>query len=465
VGRKRKALLLVEGQPRGVRSNVVRECLGRRLFDEGRIQQTALDESLKRARAGEGRQGEILVRMGAVTRREVDEALLKQGEDKLLELFAWTEGDVWFEADSEVLPLSTPMESLKPEDVILRGVQRTGADTLRRSLQPLKGKQVSLDLAGLPEETQRDPAVERAREALQSAGGRTDDLLRQHGAVLFGLLVLGALRVEGDQPESKLDGLPEGPARTGVKKGPVTHAELLELRKGQAEQSHFEVLGLPRGASAAECKSAFFALAKRYHPDRFAGEPEEIRALAGDVFARISVAHESLSDPTQRQEYLASLKSKGESEKENEVSQILTAEVQFQKGEALFKKKDYVRALEQFRWALELNPEEGEYQAMRGWTTYLTNPEDPEAAAQAREDLEKAVALAPRSVTGYYYLGMLLKACRELESAEKMFRRAIELAPGHVEAARELRLFQMRRERQKGTAKGASFLGFGRKKD
>jgi curved DNA-binding protein CbpA len=402
--------------------------------------------------------------MGAVTRKEVDEALLKQGEDKLLELFSWTEGDVWFEADSEALPLSTPMESCKPEELILRGVQRMGPDTLRRSLLVLKGKQARLDPSGLSEGVQRDPAVERAREALEAAGGRADDLLRQHGAILFGLFVLGALRVEGDQPETKPTGLPDGPIKRAVRTGPVTHAELLETRQHQAEQSHFEVLGLAQGASAAECKSAFFALAKRYHPDRFAGEPEEIRALAGDVFARVSVAHETLSNPTQRQEYLASLKDKGKKEEENEVSQILTAEVQFQKGETLFKKKDYVRALEQFNWALDLNPEEGEYRAMRGWTTYLLNPEDAEACAQAREDLDKAIAVAPRSVTGYYYLGLLLKACAELEQAERMFRKAIELAPGHVEAARELRLFQMRREREKGSPKGSSFLGFGRKK-
>jgi CheY-like chemotaxis protein/DnaJ-domain-containing protein 1 len=398
-GKKRKALLLVEGQPRGVRSNVVRECLGRRLFEAGRIERAALEESLQRARAGEGRQGEILVRMGAVTRKDVDEALLNQGEDKLFELFTWAEGDVWFEPDSEALPLSTPMESYKAEEVILRGVQRMGPDVLRRALQPLRGKHTELDLSGLSEEIQRDPAVERAKEALEAGGGRTDDLLRQHGAVLFALLVFGALRTEEGQPEAKLEGLPEGPARAAVKKGPVTHAELLEVRECQAKENHFEILGLRGGASAAECKSAFFALAKRYHPDRFAGEPEEIRALAADVFARISVAHEMLSDPTQRQQYLASLKGKGkgEGEKEDDVSQILTAEVQFQKGEALLRKKEYARALEQFRWALDLNPEEGEYRAMHGT---LPGAGGPREGRSARAPLRDWILLPRRVLEG-----------------------------------------------------------------
>ena len=227
------------------------------------------------------------------------------------------------------------------------------------------------------------------------------------------------------------------------------------------QRDYYAALGLKPSATLQEIKTAYRVLARRLHPDANAAPG------AAERFRQVQEAYEILSDPTQRQQYLASLKGKGKGEggQDNEVSQILTAEVQFQKGEALLKKKEYARALEQFRWALDLNPDEGEYRAMHGWATYLVDPDDPDARSQAREDLEKAVALAPRSVTGYYYLGELLKACGELDPAEKMFRRVTELSPGHVEAARELRLFQMRRERQKKTTKGSSFLGFGRKKD
>ncbi len=137
--------------------------------------------------------------------------------------------------------------------------------------------------------------------------------------------------------------------------------------------------------------------------------------------------------------------------------------MQFQKGEVHLKKKEYESALECFKSAMELNPEEGEFQASYGWALSLMNPDDPKTRAEARQHLEKAIDLAPRSVTGYYYLGLLLKGCGERDSAEKMFRKVVERKPEHVEANRELRLFHMRREKGGSEAKSGLF-GFGRKK-
>jgi CheY-like chemotaxis protein/tetratricopeptide (TPR) repeat protein len=466
-GRKRKAVLLREGLPQGIRSNVIKECLGQRLFEAGRISKEALDESLRLTKAGEGRQGEILVRMGAVKDQEVKDALQRQGEDKFLEIFSWTEGDVWFEPDAESLDLSTPIQKAMLEELILRGVQRMDSDALRRGLRPLSGKLVTVRLAEAPEPVRQDGAVQAVLEALERAKGQADEVFRQHGAVLFGLYVIGTAQAAGELPckprQPDFEALArERESTPEARSGRVTREELESMRTQAADQNHYEVLGLSLNAPAADCKRAFFQLAKRYHPDRFAGEPDEIRALASDVFARISTAHDVLTDGAQRTAYGESLRNAGGGEESGEVARILTAEVQFQKGQALLKKKDYPRALEQFKWALELNPEEGEFRALYGWATYLENPKDEKARAEARQELEKALELAPRSVTGYYYTGQLHKACGELGPAEKMFRKVLEMDPKHVEAARELRVFRMRRETDPGQKPG--LFGFGRKK-
>jgi tetratricopeptide (TPR) repeat protein len=397
--------------------------------------------------------------MGVVTEKEVEEALREQGEEKFLELFSWSEGDVWFEPDTDALPLSTAVEQDRLEELMLRGVQRMSPDALRRGLKPLRGKIVALDMTAMSEGVLQDAAVQDLKEALERAEGRADSVVRQHGAVLFGLVVLGGAQIEGERPKPKPRRPPSSRVRPVEKTGSVTREELEGLRTQASEQTHFQILGVATNAPAADCKSAFFRLAKRYHPDRFSGEPDEIRALASEVFARISTAHEILTDASQRAAYAESLS--GSAAGSPDVSQILTAEVQFQKGQALLKKKDYARAREQFRWAMELNPEEGEFRALYGWTTYLVNPQDEKVLAEARQELEKAVELAPRSGTGYYYQGQLFKACRELGPAERMFRKVLELDPDHVEAARELRVFRMRKEKgpdQKG------LFGFGRKK-
>ena len=88
---------------------------------------------------------------------------------------------------------------------------------------------------------------------------------------------------------------------------------------------------------------------------------------------------------------------------------------------------------------------------------------ETQARAKAIEHLERALKLAPRSPTGYYYMGQLRKACGEQGQAGKMFRKVLALRPEHVEASRELRLLQRRHKESTDSGPGGLF-GFGRKK-
>ncbi|EAN80642.1 chaperone protein DNAJ, putative [Trypanosoma brucei brucei TREU927] len=57
----------------------------------------------------------------------------------------------------------------------------------------------------------------------------------------------------------------------------------------------YEVLGVPRTATDAEIRRAYYKLAVVYHPDK---NPEGV-----EVFKEVSFAHSILSDPTQREMY------------------------------------------------------------------------------------------------------------------------------------------------------------------
>lgn len=59
------------------------------------------------------------------------------------------------------------------------------------------------------------------------------------------------------------------------------------------------MLGVPRTADAATIRAAYVALAKRYHPDVAAGNPE----LAAFNFRQITDAYQTLSDPDARARY------------------------------------------------------------------------------------------------------------------------------------------------------------------
>src|SRR3974390_2576769 len=60
----------------------------------------------------------------------------------------------------------------------------------------------------------------------------------------------------------------------------------------------YEVLGVPRGASAAAIKSAYRKLAKKHHPDSNKNDPK-----AAERFAELNTANEILADEDKRKQF------------------------------------------------------------------------------------------------------------------------------------------------------------------
>src|ERR671932_2772427 len=65
-----------------------------------------------------------------------------------------------------------------------------------------------------------------------------------------------------------------------------------------AKRDYYEILGLSRGATEAEIKSAYRKLAVRYHPDKNPGDHE-----AEEKFKEAAEAYSVLSDAEQRRRY------------------------------------------------------------------------------------------------------------------------------------------------------------------
>ncbi len=65
------------------------------------------------------------------------------------------------------------------------------------------------------------------------------------------------------------------------------------------KRDYYEVLGVPKGATADEVKSAYRRLARQYHPDVSKENPK----VAEEKFKELSEAYEVLVDPTKRARY------------------------------------------------------------------------------------------------------------------------------------------------------------------
>lgn len=63
-------------------------------------------------------------------------------------------------------------------------------------------------------------------------------------------------------------------------------------------QTYYDILGVGRGASDAEIKKAYYALAKKYHPDTNQGDPQ-----AAKKFQDVQRAYDTLRDPQKRTAY------------------------------------------------------------------------------------------------------------------------------------------------------------------
>jgi hypothetical protein len=77
----------------------------------------------------------------------------------------------------------------------------------------------------------------------------------------------------------------------------------LQVRLADANEfDPYRILGLSAGATRDEIRSAYFALAKAYHPDRYATVelPQEVRDYLSAMARRINAAHAALEVPEKR---------------------------------------------------------------------------------------------------------------------------------------------------------------------
>jgi curved DNA-binding protein CbpA/CheY-like chemotaxis protein len=460
-GRKRKWVQLRGGQPAAVRSNLVSECLGNLLVRAGRLAPEVVAESRRRMGAGQ-LQGEILVSMDALAPEEMAEALREQADEKFFELFAWTEGEFRFERDGRLQRANGIAGGRGTASMILHGVRtRAPLEWIDTTLSRRSERRIARTES--PFYRFQDLALEaELREWIEgldgSVLGHVLELDEERRRCLYAMLATGFLTLRPGV-SATAERLTSAPRRAVRRAEPMpisadderVRAELAELAARAADPSPFAVLGVEEGASEDEIRAAYEQLLERVHPDRVGAASHAARELAERVFSRVESAWELLRDPRRRQEQVLARRRAGrEAAERDEGRRAVEAELLFQKGEAALRSRSYDAALRCFQQAAELFPDEGEYHAHVGWALHLTRPEDPKRAEEALRHIKRGIKLASDREKPYLFLGRVCKAMGREDVAVKMFTRAAQIQPECVEALRELRLINMRREKEKG---------------
>jgi tetratricopeptide (TPR) repeat protein len=206
-----------------------------------------------------------------------------------------------------------------------------------------------------------------------------------------------------------------------------------------AKADHFVVLGMERKtASAAEAKRNFFVLAKELHPDTVTDTAqEELRQLKERLFARINESAQVLSDDKRRKDYEDELEGKKNSV---DVARIFAAEENFQRAEILIKAHKYQEGLDLLEKAIQMNDQEAEFYAWRGYARFLVARDRKAVYEEAAGDCKKALKMIEKCTPAHLFLGHMAKVLGEMKLAQQCYQRVLQLDPNHIEAQRELRL-------------------------
>jgi curved DNA-binding protein CbpA len=213
---------------------------------------------------------------------------------------------------------------------------------------------------------------------------------------------------------------------------------LLAVAPRAREKDLFVRLGLAPTAGREEVKQAFLALARQFHPDRFAAPAlADLAETVKDFFTAVNEAYETLSDDRRRNAYLAR---KGEVGAEQAEGALLD----FRKGEACLRTRDFARARGFFEAALRSDPR-AEYKAALA-LAYLSDPAATRDRARARSLTAEALA-DPACDRAAYAAGILARDDADEARAEKHFRAAVAANPRNADAVRELRMLERKRAR------------------
>lgn len=224
-------------------------------------------------------------------------------------------------------------------------------------------------------------------------------------------------------------------------------------------ETFYDVLGVDRTADTATIRTAFFQLAKQWHPDRLPAALADLRPVATRAFARMGEAHQLLSDPRARADYDTKLK-EAPDEEAQQVTTIINAASAHQRAEVLMRKRDFAAALAEAESAHQGDPEQAEYTALYAWLLVQTGGDAEHALSLMNPALERE----PENVKALWYRAQLYKKLGKETLAVRDCKKILQIKPQHVDAAREVRVYEMRKRTGSPDSGRGGLLGRFRKK-
>jgi curved DNA-binding protein CbpA len=219
------------------------------------------------------------------------------------------------------------------------------------------------------------------------------------------------------------------------------HAQIM------AAENHFEVLSESHESDPSVFRSAHLKLAGDLHPDRFSDAPASLQDLATEAFDKVRAAWEVLQDDEKRQTYIDQKIHGKKSEDELAMEQLQNywaAEKEFKRGKAAFHQGRVVQAHDIFKSAVDKVPDELEFRAFLGYTTYhIHKSKDRDTAATGYEMLKEVLEINKdqerKLDEGWVLMGQIERDEGRPGAAKRAFMQALRYNPANGDAEREMR--------------------------
>jgi len=199
--RIRKSLYIKEGNVIFATSNVADERLGDLLLSWGKINKDAYDQSVTML-DGKKRQGRILIEIGAITPKQLWQAVQSQIRHIVYSLFNWESG-IFFFTQGDLPSKENITADVSISDLIVEGIRRISDTTTLLSKFPSRDFVLSRTDFGLKERVRLEPFEKHVLELID--GQRSVDEICHESEfgnpetlkVIYMLISIGYIKVKG----------------------------------------------------------------------------------------------------------------------------------------------------------------------------------------------------------------------------------------------------------------------------
>ncbi|GIU82457.1 MAG: DUF4388 domain-containing protein [Acidobacteria bacterium] len=210
------------------------------------------------------------------------------------------------------------------------------------------------------------------------------------------------------------------------------------LNRVENASNYYQVLGVSPTSSTEEIKTAYFRLARRFHPDKYHKEAgTELHKRIQSAFGEIARAYETLKDEKSRKSYDLKYKDRIKSEETASKAEdpLSMAKKSFEEGYALLMQGEYEKAYPFLARAVYLDPDNAQY---HGYFGKLLSA-DEKMRFRAEEEIKKAINMEPQNPLYRIMLAELYMEYGFYRRAEGELKRLLEIDPQNKQALEMLK--------------------------